>query len=106
MQAFSTPPGKARRTASRLSIVMMLALLLASAVARADVILDWNAIAVDTAIQNGAMFRDMSGLLSKVGASLDDPWGVLQRSGKRVVAVLRWHRGASKKHRFAVRRGS
>jgi hypothetical protein len=53
MNAFSTLVGKARRTASRLSIVMMLALLFGSAVARADVVLDWNAIAVNTAIANG-----------------------------------------------------
>src|ERR1019366_7827082 len=53
MHAFSTPLGKAGRTASRLSIVMMLALLFGSAVARADVVLDWNEIAVNTAIANG-----------------------------------------------------
>jgi hypothetical protein len=45
--------GKAGRTASRLSIVMMVALLLPSIAARADVVLDWNAIAVNTAIANG-----------------------------------------------------
>src|ERR1700745_786257 len=50
---FSTPVGKAGRTASRLSIVMMVGLLFGSPVARADVVLDWNAIAVNTAIANG-----------------------------------------------------
>jgi len=34
--------------------VLMVALLLGAAIAHADVVLDWNAIAVDTAIQNGA----------------------------------------------------
>jgi hypothetical protein len=52
MNAFSTLVGKAGRTASRLSIVMMLALLFGSAVASADVVLDWNVIAVDTAVAN------------------------------------------------------
>jgi len=50
---FSTRFGKARRTLSHLSVVMMLALLFNSPVARADVVLDWNAIAVNTAIANG-----------------------------------------------------
>jgi len=50
---FSTRFGKARRTLSHLSVVMMLALLFASPVARADVVLDWNVIAVNTAIANG-----------------------------------------------------
>ena len=54
MQAFFTPLGKTGHTALRLSIVMVLALLLGSAVASADVVLDWNAIAVNTAIANGA----------------------------------------------------
>lgn len=49
----STPHAKAGRTAACLSVVMMAALLLGSAVARADVVLDWNAIAVNTAIANG-----------------------------------------------------
>src|SRR5664279_2669820 len=52
MNAFSTLAGKARRTASRLSMVMMLALLCGSAVASADVLLDWNVIAVDIAVAN------------------------------------------------------
>jgi PAP2 superfamily len=52
MNAFSTLVGKARRAALRLSMVMMLALLLGSAVASADVVLDWNVIAVDTAVAN------------------------------------------------------
>ena len=34
--------------------VLLVTLLFGTAVARADVVLDWNAIAVDTAIQNGA----------------------------------------------------
>src|SRR5215467_1903159 len=34
-------------------VLVMAAVLFASAVARADVVLDWNAIAVDTAIANG-----------------------------------------------------
>ena len=54
MQAFFTPLGKTGHTALRLSIAMVLALLLGSAVASADVVLDWNAIAVNTAIANGA----------------------------------------------------
>jgi hypothetical protein len=53
MQETSTPLGNAGRVASRLSIVMVLALLFGSAVASADVVLDWNAIAVNTAIANG-----------------------------------------------------
>ncbi len=53
MQAFSTPLGNTGRTASRLSVVMMLTLLLGSAVAGADVVLDWNEIAVNTTIANG-----------------------------------------------------
>jgi len=53
MQAFFTPLGKIGRMALRLSVVMMLALLLGSAVASADVVLDWNVIAVNTAIANG-----------------------------------------------------
>jgi len=35
-------------------VLVMAALLLGSAIARADVVLEWNAIAVDTAIANGA----------------------------------------------------
>jgi len=50
MHAFSTPFGKVGRTASS---VMMLALLFGSAVARADVVLDWNEIVVNTAVANG-----------------------------------------------------
>ena len=53
IHVFSIPFGKASRTLSHLSVVMMLALLFCSPVARADVILDWNAIAVNTAIANG-----------------------------------------------------
>ena len=53
MHGFSTRISKDGGTASRLSVVMMLTLLLGSAVARADVVLDWNAIAVNTAIANG-----------------------------------------------------
>jgi hypothetical protein len=53
MQKFSTPVGNAGRVASRLWIVMMLALLLDSAVVGADVVLDWNKIAVNTATANG-----------------------------------------------------
>ena len=53
MHGFSTPISKPGRTASRQLIVMMLALLLGSAVASADVVLDWNDIAVNTAIANG-----------------------------------------------------
>jgi hypothetical protein len=53
IHVFSIPFGKASRTLSHLSVVMMLALLFGSPVARADVILDWNAIAVNTAIANG-----------------------------------------------------
>ncbi len=53
MQEFSTPLGNPGRVASRLLIVMVLAVLLGSAVARADVVLDWNEIAVNTAIANG-----------------------------------------------------
>ena len=34
--------------------VLTVSVLFGSAAARADVVLDWNAIAVDTAIQNGA----------------------------------------------------
>jgi hypothetical protein len=53
IHVFSIPFGKASGTLSHLSVVMMLALLFGSTVARADVILDWNAIAVNTAIANG-----------------------------------------------------
>jgi hypothetical protein len=53
MQKFSTPLRNAGRVASRLWIVMMLALLLDSAVVGADVVLDWNEIAVNTAVANG-----------------------------------------------------
>jgi len=53
MQKFSTPVGNPGRVASRLWIVMMLALLLDSAVVGADVVLDWNKIAVNTATANG-----------------------------------------------------
>src|SRR5713226_4131723 len=53
MQKFSTPVGNAARVASRLWIVMMLALLLDSAAVGADVVLDWNKIAVNTATANG-----------------------------------------------------
>jgi hypothetical protein len=54
IHVFSTTLGKASRTASRLSFVMMMALLFGSTVATADVVLDWNVIAVDTAVANGA----------------------------------------------------
>jgi membrane-associated phospholipid phosphatase len=50
----STTFDKTSRTALRLAIVVMVALLFGTAVASADVVLDWNAIAVDTAITNGA----------------------------------------------------
>src|SRR5258706_10757431 len=53
MQKFSIPIGNAARVASRLWIVMMLALLLDSAVVGGDVVLDWNKIAVNTATANG-----------------------------------------------------
>ena len=52
MQEVSTPVGNAGRVALRLSIVMGLALLLGPAVASADVVLDWNTIAVNTAVAN------------------------------------------------------
>ena len=52
IKVFSTPLGKAGRIASRLAIVMIVALWFGSA-ARADAVLDWNAIAVNTAIANG-----------------------------------------------------
>ena len=53
INVFSTPFGKAGRTLSHMSVVMTLALLFGSRVARADVVLDWNTIAVNTAIANG-----------------------------------------------------
>ena len=51
---FYTPLDKTGRTASLLSIIMVAALLLVSATASADVVLDWNAIAVETAVANSA----------------------------------------------------
>jgi hypothetical protein len=53
MHGLSTPISKDGRTASLLSVVMMLTLLLGSTVASADVVLDWNEIAVNTSIANG-----------------------------------------------------
>jgi PAP2 superfamily len=53
LHAVSTRLGKAGQTRSRLSIVMTLALVLGSAVVRADAVLDWNEIAVNTAIADG-----------------------------------------------------
>ena len=53
MHGVPTPISKDGRTALRLSVVMMLTLLLGSAVASADVVLDWNEIAVNTSIANG-----------------------------------------------------
>ncbi len=48
------PFGKGGRAATHLSIMTMaVALLFGSALARADVVLDWNTIAVNTAIANG-----------------------------------------------------
>src|SRR6202140_3689530 len=52
MQKFLTPLGNAGKVASRLWTVMVLALLLGSAVFSADAVLDWNKIAVDTAVAN------------------------------------------------------
>jgi hypothetical protein len=49
----STRPGNAGGTASRLSILMTVGLVFGPAVARADVVLDWNQIAVNTAIASG-----------------------------------------------------
>ena len=53
IHAFSTRLGMAGQTRSCLSIVMTLALVLGSAVVRADAVLDWNEIAVNTAIADG-----------------------------------------------------
>jgi hypothetical protein len=52
MQKLSTPLGNAAKFASRLWLVMVLALLLGSAVFSGDAVLDWNKIAVDTAVAN------------------------------------------------------
>ena len=52
MHALSTSLGKFVWKTSRLSIVMMLTLLFVSVGASADVVLDWNAIAVNTAVAN------------------------------------------------------
>jgi hypothetical protein len=52
MHALSTFLGKFVLKTSRLSIVMMLTLLFGSIAASADVVLDWNVIAVDTAVAN------------------------------------------------------
>jgi hypothetical protein len=49
MQKFSTTLGNTVKTASRLGLAIVLALLLDSAVFSADAVLDWNKIAVDTA---------------------------------------------------------
>ena len=49
----STPLAKTGRTASCVSIVMIVALLFGSLAARADVVLDWNNIAADTITANG-----------------------------------------------------
>ena len=53
MQTFSTTLGNTVKTASRLGLAVVLALVLASAVFSADAVLDWNKIAVDTAVANG-----------------------------------------------------
>jgi hypothetical protein len=52
MHALSTSLGKLVLKTSRLAIVMMSTLLFGSIAASADVALDWNAIAVDTAVAN------------------------------------------------------
>ena len=52
MKVFSKLLGKAAWSSLRLATVLIVALLLGSA-ARADAVLDWNAIAIDTAIANG-----------------------------------------------------
>jgi hypothetical protein len=49
MQKFSTTLDNTVKTASRLGLAIVLALVLASAVFSADAVLDWNKIAVDTA---------------------------------------------------------
>jgi hypothetical protein len=49
MQKFSTTLGNTVKTASRLGLAIVLALVLGSAVFSADAVLDWNKIAVDTA---------------------------------------------------------
>jgi hypothetical protein len=48
MQNFSTTLGNTVKTASRLGLAIVLALMLGSAVFSADAVLDWNKIAVDT----------------------------------------------------------
>jgi hypothetical protein len=49
MQKFSTMLGNTVKTASRLGLAIVLALVLGSAVFSADAVLDWNKIAVETA---------------------------------------------------------
>jgi hypothetical protein len=50
---FSTQLSKPGRTVSYLTVVIIAALFLSSIAARADAVLDWNAIAINTAIDNG-----------------------------------------------------
>ena len=52
MHVLSTSLGKLGLKTSRFAIVMMLALLFGSIAASADVVLNWNEIAVDTAVAN------------------------------------------------------
>ena len=54
VHVISNSSAKASCTGLRLGIAALVVLLFASALAGADVVLDWNAIAVDTAIANGA----------------------------------------------------
>ena len=54
VHVLSNSSAKASCTGLRLCIAALVILLFASALASADVVLDWNAIAVDTAIANGA----------------------------------------------------
>ena len=53
LHVFSTQLTKTGRMASRGSVLIMAMLLLSSIAARADAVLDWNAIAINTAIDNG-----------------------------------------------------
>ena len=53
MYAIVTVCTRVGRPVARLSILTLLCLLFRSPAARADVVLDWNAIAVNTAIANG-----------------------------------------------------
>ena len=54
VHVISNSSAKASCTGLRLGIAALVVLLFASALASADVVLDWNAIAVDTAIASGA----------------------------------------------------